>query len=63
MSTLAQISVLPHQQEEKDLILKLALKKSKIQENKVREWRLRKRSIDARRAPVKINLQIATILY
>jgi uncharacterized FAD-dependent dehydrogenase len=58
MSTLAQISVLPHQQEEKDLILKLALKKSKIQENKVREWRIRKRSIDARRAPVKINLQI-----
>ena len=58
MSTLVQIAVLPHQQEDETLLLRLALDTSKIPRKNVREWRIRKRSIDARRAPVKINLQI-----
>lgn len=58
MSTLTQISVLPHEQEDEALLLSLALDKSKILKKNVREWRIRKRSIDARKAPVKINLQI-----
>jgi len=58
MSTLVQISILPHQQEDEDMLLKRALNTSKILKKDVREWRIRKRSIDARRAPVKMNLQI-----
>lgn len=58
MSTLVQISVLPEEQENEAKLLSLALKKSRINKKDVREWRIRKRSIDARRAPVKINLQI-----
>lgn len=58
MSTLIQISILPQEQENEALLLDLALEKSKIQKNEVRDWRIRKRSIDARRAPVKLNLQI-----
>ena len=48
----------PHEQEDEALLLNLALSKSKILKKNVREWRVRKRSIDARRAPVKLNLQI-----
>ena len=58
MSTLIQISIKPHEQEDKAMLLSLALSKSKISKKDVREWRVRKRSIDARRAPVKLNLQI-----
>lgn len=58
MSKLIQISVEPHEQEDEALLLSLALSKSKILKKNVREWRVRKRSIDARRAPVKLNLQI-----
>jgi uncharacterized FAD-dependent dehydrogenase len=58
MSTLIQISMEPHEQEDEALLLNLALSKSKILKKDVREWRVRKRSIDARRAPVKLNLQI-----
>jgi len=58
MSTLIQISIKPHEQEDKAILLSLALSKSKILKKDVREWRVRKRSIDARRAPVKLNLQI-----
>jgi hypothetical protein len=58
MSTLIQISMEPHEQEDEALLLNLALGKSKILKKDVREWRVRKRSIDARRAPVKLNLQI-----
>ena len=58
MSTLIQISIEPHEQEDEALLLSLALSKSKILKKDVREWRVRKRSIDARRAPVKLNLQI-----
>lgn len=58
MSTLVQISVLPEEQEDDSVLLSRALQKAKIAKKEVREWRIRKRSIDARRAPVKINLQI-----
>ena len=58
MSTLVQISILPHEQEDEAMCLEKALKKAKILKKDVREWRIRKRSIDARRAPVKMNLQI-----
>ncbi|WP_373058420.1 NAD(P)/FAD-dependent oxidoreductase [Zunongwangia sp. H14] len=58
MSKLVQISVLPHQQEDKEAILKLALEKSKLKNSALGDWRIRKRSIDARRKPVKLNLQI-----
>lgn len=58
MSTLVQISVLPHQQEDEAMLLNLALDKANMLKKDVREWRVRKRSIDARKAPVKMNLQI-----
>jgi uncharacterized FAD-dependent dehydrogenase len=58
MSSLVQISVLPNQQEDESVILPLALEKAKIKKKDIREWRIRKRSIDARRKPVKINLQV-----
>lgn len=58
MSRLVQISILPHQQEDLNHILELALKKERLNKNKISDWRIRKRSIDARRAPVKLNLQV-----
>ena len=58
MSTLVQISVLPRQQEDYPYILELALEKAKFRRDQVGEWNIRKRSIDARRKPIKLNLQI-----
>ena len=58
MSTLVQISVYPDQQDDKVFVLKQAIKKAKLDSENIREWRIRKRSIDARRAPVKITLQV-----
>ena len=58
MSTLVQISVLPSQQEDEPFIKELALTKAKLYANDIRQWRIRKRSIDARRVPIKINLQV-----
>ena len=58
MSTLVQISVLPSQQEDAPFIKELALTKAKLNANDISQWRIRKRSIDARRKPIKINLQI-----
>ncbi|MFT5986182.1 MAG: putative FAD-dependent dehydrogenase, partial [Planctomycetota bacterium] len=58
MSTLIQIAILPHKQEDLDYILELALDKGKLRRNDIVDWRIRKRSIDARRNPVKLNLQI-----
>ena len=58
MSTLIQISILPRQQEDETYILDVALEKAKLRINEIKEWRIRKRSIDARREPIKINLQI-----
>ena len=56
MSTLVQISVLPRQQEDEPFIKELALTKAKLYANDISQWRIRKRSIDARRVPIKINL-------
>jgi len=58
MSTLIQISILPRQQEDEVYILDVALEKAKLRKNDIKDWRIRKRSIDARREPIKVNLQI-----
>ena len=58
MSILIQISILPRQQEDESYILDLGLEKAKLRNNDITDWRIRKRSIDARREPIKINLQI-----
>lgn len=58
MSTLVQISILPKQQEDLPYILELGLTKAKLYKRDIKDWRIRKRSIDARRAPVKLNLQV-----
>lgn len=58
MSILVQISIVPQKQEDTDYILELALEKAKLRRNDIKDWRIRKRSVDARRKPIKINLQI-----
>jgi uncharacterized protein len=58
MSTLVQISIFPKQQEDLSYILETGLSKAKLYKSDIRDWRIRKRSIDARRAPVKLNLQL-----
>ncbi len=58
MSRLVQIAVLPHQQEDLDYILELALEKENLRRDQICDWRIRKCSIDARRKPIKLNLQI-----
>ena len=58
MSRLVQIFILPHKQEDENYILDLAFDKAQLRMSDIRDWRIRKRSIDARRAPVKLNLQI-----
>ena len=58
MSTLVQITALPQEQEDRDLLLNRAIRKSNIRKDDIEDWRIRKRSIDARRKPVRLNLQI-----
>ncbi|MGJ8665830.1 MAG: NAD(P)/FAD-dependent oxidoreductase [Patiriisocius sp.] len=58
MSLLIQIQILPRQQEDENYILDVALEKAKLRRGDLSDWRIRKRSIDARRKPIKINLQI-----
>lgn len=58
MSIIVQIPVSPQQLEDLDFILGLALKKEKLRKKEIGDWRIRKRSIDARNSPIKINLQI-----
>lgn len=58
MSKMVQIAVLPRQQEDHDYILELALEKLNLRMEDIGEWRIRKRSIDARNRPIKINLQL-----
>jgi len=58
MSTLVQINVLPHQAEDDDYIAEKAFAKARLRADDVREWDIRKRSIDVRKSPVKISLQI-----
>ncbi|MEH6405729.1 MAG: FAD-binding protein [Leeuwenhoekiella sp.] len=58
MSILVQFSILPRQQEDESLIFELALEKAKLRKADIIDWRIRKRSIDARHEPVKLLLQI-----
>lgn len=58
MSILVQIAILPRQQEDLEYILELALEKENLRKEQISDWRIRKRSIDARRKPIKLNLQI-----
>lgn len=58
MSRLVQFTILPHQQEDKSLILKEALAKSKLKTSDISDWRIRKRSIDARQSKIKLNIQV-----
>jgi uncharacterized FAD-dependent dehydrogenase len=58
MSILVHISVLPRQQEDEPFIKELALTKANLYAIDIGQWRIRKRSIDARRVPIKINLQV-----
>lgn len=58
MSTLVQITALPRELEDHHLLLNRAVKKSNIRKDDIRDWSIRKRSIDARKKPVKLNLQI-----
>lgn len=58
MSTLVQIHVLPHQAEDDDFVAEVAFAKARLRADEVREWDIKKRSIDARKSPVKILLQV-----
>lgn len=58
MSTLVQITALPSEQEDHHLLLNRAIRKSNIRKDEIGDWRIRKRSIDARKKPVRLNLQI-----
>ena len=58
MSTLVQILILPDQLQDTELLLAKAVKKAKLNPSDVQQWRIRKRSLDARNRPVKLQLQI-----
>ncbi|WP_300433943.1 NAD(P)/FAD-dependent oxidoreductase [Christiangramia sp.] len=58
MSTLVQITALPQELEDRHLLLNRVVKKSKIRKDDIKDWRIRKRSIDARNKPVRFTLQI-----
>ncbi len=58
MGKLVQIAILPRQQDDLDYILELALEKEKLRKEQIGDWRIRKRSIDARWKPIKLNLQV-----
>lgn len=58
MSVLVQITIKPSQLDDKDFILKSSLFKAKLLSGDIIDWRIRKRSIDARKVSIKLNLQI-----
>ena len=58
MSIKVQIVVLPQDIDNRGLLLEKALKKARFRESEIREWRIRKRSIDARNRPVKLQVQV-----
>ena len=58
MSVLVQISIKPALQKDKEYILKSSLFKAKLRSSDIVDWRIRKRSIDARKVSIKLNLQI-----
>jgi hypothetical protein len=58
LSTLVQIQIFPKQQEDENYILDVALEKAKLRHGDISDWRIRKRSIDARQTRIKLNLQV-----
>ena len=56
MSALVQIVIKPQQQEDLEFIYRLGLQKAKLNPNEVIDWRIRKRSLDARKASIKLNV-------
>ena len=58
MAILVQISVQPQKQKDNTYVLHLALTKAKLRAADISNWHIRKRSIDARRKPIKVNLQV-----
>ena len=58
MSALVQIVIKPQQQEDLEFIYRLGLQKAKLHPDEVIDWRIRKRSLDARKASFKLNVQL-----
>jgi uncharacterized protein len=58
MSALVQIVIKPQQQEDLEFIYRLGLQKAKLNPDEVIYWRIRKRSLDARKAAIKMNVQL-----
>jgi uncharacterized FAD-dependent dehydrogenase len=58
MSTLVQIVIKPHQQEDQALLLKLGLQKARLKPGDILDWRIRKKSLDARNTNIKLNIQL-----
>ena len=58
MSVLVQIVIKPQQQEDKDFILKIGLQKARLNPSDIVDWRVRKKSLDARNTTIKLNLQL-----
>ena len=58
MSALVQIVIKPQQQEDLEFIYRLGLQKAKLNPNEVIDWRIRKRSLDARKASIKLTVQL-----
>jgi uncharacterized FAD-dependent dehydrogenase len=59
MPKIIQISVPPEKSFEEEYIFHLALSKSGLYESDVKDWYIKKRSVDARKRPVKIQLAVA----
>ncbi|WP_034257969.1 NAD(P)/FAD-dependent oxidoreductase [Altibacter lentus] len=58
MSKLVQILVTPQQAADAPYVLEVGLEKAMLRKGDISDWRIRKRSIDARRKPIKVNLQL-----
>ncbi len=59
MPKIVQITLSPEKAYEKDYIFHLALLKSGLYDSDVKDWHIKKRSVDARKKPVKIQLAVA----
>ncbi|MAP55573.1 FAD-dependent protein [Altibacter sp.] len=58
MSKLVQLLVTPQQAADTAYVLEVGLEKAQLRKGDISDWRIRKRSIDARRKPIKVNLQL-----
>ncbi len=58
MSILVQILIKPDQQEDHTFLLKVGLQKARLNLSDVKDWRIRKKSLDARHATIKLNVQL-----